>query len=108
MPRYKAVATVINGPTNAKLTIDGVRTIIDALSGTGIVNSEKNPIPYVYEAAGPAGFKADLTIVMTPIVPLGDPPLDPTNFSKKYVIPEGLLVSDPNGKIPIKRTDPTV
>ena len=98
MPTYKAVATVADGPTNADLTIDGEDVIIDDLKGEGIIISDKDPLPYTYEATGTAGFPADLTVVLTP-TPAGTP----INFTKKYVIPDNDLLSDDNGTIPIKK-----
>jgi hypothetical protein len=98
MPRYKAVATVAAGPTNANLTIDGEDIIIDDLRGSGIVDSDEDPLPYVYTATGPAGFPADLTVVLTPL-----PAFPDINFTKKYVVPDDDQLSDRDGKIPIKK-----
>jgi hypothetical protein len=98
MPRYKVEATVAAGPTNADLIIDGEDVIVDDLKGEAIITSDKDPLPYTYEATGTAGFPADLTVVLTPL-PAGAP----INFTKKYVIPGGDLLSDDDGTIPIKK-----
>jgi hypothetical protein len=109
MPKYWAVATIATGPTYADLTIDGTFIPIGSspaggLGGHRVIDSEADPIPFVFHAKGFKGFPVTLGIVLSPLPSGSDIKFD----SVGYKIPDTggsdsaiLTVSD--GKIPIKK-----
>jgi hypothetical protein len=104
MPKYWAVATIAAGPTYADLTIDDTYIPIGpssagGLGGHRVIDTEADPVPFVFHAKGFKGFPVTLGIVLSPL-PSGT---DIKFNSESYKIPESGILSVTDGKIPVKK-----
>jgi hypothetical protein len=103
MPNYWAVVTIAAGPTLADITIDGTFVPIGTsstggLGGHRVINSNADPIPFVFHARGPKSFPVTLGIVLSPLPSGPDIKFNPP----AYKIPQSGILSVTNGQIPIK------
>ncbi|MGA3130695.1 MAG: hypothetical protein ABSD59_07835 [Terracidiphilus sp.] len=92
MPTFNASVSVTSGLTDAGIKIDGQEIVLGpsgdgGFAGIGQINSDASPIPFEFRATGPAGFPATLKVVLTPAAGGAA-----STFSKKYVIPDSLLL----------------
>lgn len=107
MPKYWAVATIAAGPTYADLTIGDTYIPVGpssagGLGGHRVIDTEADPVPFVFHAKGFKGFPVALGIVLSPL-PSGT---DIKFNSEGYKIPENGILSVTDGKIPIKKVAP--
>ena len=85
MRKYWAVVNVAAGPTFADLTIDGTFVPIGpsatgGLGGHRVLESDKDPIPFVFHARGIKGFPVTLGIVLSPLPSGADIKFNPPNY----------------------------